>query len=254
MNHARVHAQDARDLQLVTVRILRAGVQRQRPVGLGDGDARFGFQRHVRLARRSVFMFDDQVGLAQALLHVALGDQRMQTHVALLVHLGSVGLEGLDRVVDNRQNLVVHVDQRGRLLRDALAGSGHERDGVAHVAHLLPADDRLVRVGNAEAVEAGYIRRREHRFDAVELERPARVHPPDEGMGIPAAHKGRVEHPRKGQVRHVPRGPARFALCVDSGCLLEPHLVHRPAPFARHPPPMGAANTSSSPSCSAYSS
>jgi hypothetical protein len=54
------------------------------------------------------------------------------------------GLHGLERIEDRRQLFVFDLDQVQRFLRSLATLSGDRRHFVAHVAHLVPAQNRNV--------------------------------------------------------------------------------------------------------------
>ena len=176
---------------------------------------------------------DDEVGIAHALLDVALDDRRVRGVVAVAHHAVGVAVggpvdvherrvgrqRGLD-VVDDRQLLVLDLDQVDGLLRDLGRERGDGRDGVALVAHVLLAEE--VAILHEVAVEhvrhVGVGRDGEHAGERLRL---GRVEPRDAAVRHAGELELRVQHAREVQVGRVAARARDLvrAVCADEAPL-----------------------------------
>ena len=186
---------------------------------------------------------DDEVGVAHALLDVALDDRRVGGVVAVAHHAVGVAVGGpVDvherrvgrqrglEVVDDRQLLVLDLDQVDGLLRDLGRERRDGRDGVTLVAHVLLAEE--VAILHEVAVEhvrhVGVGRDGEHAGERLRL---GRVEPRDAAVRHAGELELRVQHAREVQVGRVAAGARDLvrAVCADEAplgngrqhCLLE---------------------------------
>jgi hypothetical protein len=103
---------------------------------------------------RAQLALDDHVGHGEPVLGVTLHHLEMRRDVAglagrlaerlgrqALVEEGRIVAHRLDRVEHRRQDLVLHVDQIDRLLRDVLVDRGHGSHRVSPVEHLVAGEE-----------------------------------------------------------------------------------------------------------------
>ena len=168
-----------------------------------------GFGEHVRRAR------ERPVDLAVS--HVELGDQ-----VVGRVAMGrrrAVG-QGCPAVRDRRQDVVVDLDQRRRVLGDIAVVGDDDGDRLADMGHLVvgergPVAVLLVaRARQADDQPRGGQRRhqigqRVDRVDARMRARRRRLDAVDGGVGVRAAEKRGLERPRQPNVVDEAAAPAQ---------------------------------------------
>jgi hypothetical protein len=102
----------------------------------------------VLLGRRGVIPFDDHRRLAEALRRIALADAVMakDVRVALGMQAQRILLHCLARIGQDRQVLVIDLDELAGPGGDGFAFSHHQRHLVAHVADLALGDDGVGRL------------------------------------------------------------------------------------------------------------
>ncbi len=177
---------------------------------------------------------DDEVGIAHALLDVALDDRRVRGVVAVAHHAVGVAVGGpVDvherrvgrqrglEVVDDRQLLVLDLDQVDGLLRDLGRERRDGRDGVALVAHVLLAEEVAIlhEVAVEDVGHVGVGRDGEHAGERLRL---GRVEPRDAAVRHAGELELRVQHAREVQVGRVAAGARDLvrAVCADEAPLL----------------------------------
>jgi hypothetical protein len=164
----------------------------------------------VRLPRRSqlaIGALDDHVGLAQGPVHVPRLEPVAEVHQVagkLRVELGRVRPQGVDRVEDRRQLLVLHLDETARLRRDLLGLGRHRRHLVPDAPHNVPLEGEVVPgVAERALLDVGA---RDHPEDAGQRLRLPRVEVPDPRVGHPGPQDPAPDHPGHLEVGEVPDG------------------------------------------------
>ena len=156
---------------------LRAGVDRQPAIGLGNDQADLRLDRAVLDRGRPIHALDDHVGLLERLVDVALADLPP-------VHLAFEVWVPVAPMVDDRRVRIgaqAHVEERGLLReldldrldrshRRLLVFGGDDGDRLALVADVVLREQRLVG-GDAEprqvpVLEQRHVRACDHRVDA----------------------------------------------------------------------------------------
>ena len=124
----------------------------------------------------------------------------------LIVNQRCVFLQRLIRREGRRQLLVVTVDEIDGLFSGRFVNGGNCRDDIADVAHLFAGEDLLILNREAESL-ARHITRRKNRQDARQCARPARVEPPDLGVGYGTPKELGVEHRRQDDIHRIGSAP-----------------------------------------------
>ena len=181
---------------------LGGAVEREAAALLVGGDDAAGLHRHAGVAL-------GREALAQ---HVrGAGEGAGGVAVAVVQGVGEVGLEVEDRGVGLQRALGVHhrgqrrvvdLQERHQVL-GVVAVLGHDhRDRLAHVAHLVPGQDRLQErqrgLLGVDADELGHVLEvggGEHGHAARVGQQRRGVDAADLGVRVRAAHDGRVQHP-----------------------------------------------------------
>ena len=130
------------ELVAVDVQPLRRDVEVDAALAVGHGEPRLGAEERLILHADLVLALDDHVGLAQ--LGVAVADRHVAQQVAARVQPRRVGQHRELGVVDDRQHLVLDLDEGRGPARGLGMVGGDERDRLALVAHLVPGEHRLV--------------------------------------------------------------------------------------------------------------
>jgi hypothetical protein len=141
------------------------------------------------------------------------------------------GLKRRDAIGRRRQRLVIHIDQRGRILGQIAAVGHYDGDRLAHKAGFVFGEairhigllDRRARHQERHGLplhRGRQIREGKDRVHARKRKRRALVEPADAGMGMRAAQNHRVEH--AGQLDVVHKAAAsgqevRILLALDAG-------------------------------------
>ena len=127
------------------------------------GDTALGLDKCVVDTGGEIGIFDDDIGLGETGLDVALIGTPVTEHHALDV------LEG----VGSRQGLIVDFDKPGRPLGKVVRLGSENRHGVAAEADRILGQDGII--GIAARVLAGYVLRRQDAVYARQCERSGRV-------------------------------------------------------------------------------
>ena len=177
-------------------------------------------------------VLEDQVGLGEALLHVALPPGYVREHVVdvrfglrqplvaghIRVQRRSVRLHCLVGVEDGGQFLVLHVyEQQGFL--DAFLGLGGDRGHLlADEAHHVAGQHRHIPQAAAHQ-RVGQVGGGDHGMDARHGLRLLGVDADDAGVGEGRAQRLAPQHPRQGHVGGVDRLPGDLVrpLAADDG-------------------------------------
>jgi hypothetical protein len=143
-------------------------------------------------------------GIAVAEIHLVGGDR---VGGELAPHGRRAGFDSLAAVRDRRQQLVVHLDQRRRILGDVAVVGDNEGDGLADIGHLAVGEckgphmvERGARIGMPHHPALGHGRRQvvqgDHRVHARDRERRTLVDAANDGMRMRAAREACVQHVR----------------------------------------------------------
>ena len=160
-------------------------------------------QKGVLLEGRAVSVLDDQVGLGEPCLDIALPDPAFRDDVVGRGDDGRAGLHRLQRIVDAGNRLEPGLHQLHGMVCDVAGLRRDERHGLAEVADPLPDEDLLAGVQAFLADLSGDVGRRdavreirggEHARDALELSRPGDVQPHQAGAGDVGANHPHVQH------------------------------------------------------------
>ena len=211
--------QDLRKMGLEDVGDLGRAGQGQLPgAGVVLSDAATGLDGGADVAVHAVALLEDEVGLPVGGVHVPSPAFDAQPHVVVqvVVQLQRIRLEGFVRVHQGLQRLVRHLHQLRHVVRRVPVRRRHQRHRLAHETHPVMGQTAVVRLlddrGLAVAVDRHGTRQRigfgpRDRVDALGmLQRLARVHTQQPGVGVGAAHEGGVEHARQADVVHVGAG------------------------------------------------
>ncbi len=120
------------------------------------------------------------------------GGLELVVHEHLRVH-------GLDLVEDRGQLVVIHVDERQRLLGDVRVLGEHDRDRLADMTHYVDRQHRLVVKGRAvERLRhhSCHVGGRDHPMHAGKARCRRHVEPADAAVRDGAAQDLAVQHPR----------------------------------------------------------
>ena len=163
-------------------------------------------------ALRPVRPFDNHVGVAEALLHVAEIDGRKRGDIASrVVNALRVGfvmndrrirLHGRLHVEHGGQNFVINLNQRRRKFRDAAAFGGNHRHAVADEPHFIFQNHAIIgrRFGSAlpgvRMADRRHVFMRQHGEHAVERERVLRVDCANAGVRMRAGQQFGMQHAR----------------------------------------------------------
>ena len=156
---------------------LRGGADGEHAVLVDPGRAGLGLEVHVVAEGHAVLALDDDVGLREAGVDVALAHLVGADDVAvLLADAVGVGLERLERVEHARLRVVDDLDGARGLLGLGERLGGDQRHALAHVAHLLvgqhpvqalePAAGRVRLAELAGGLVVGHVLGGQHRVDA----------------------------------------------------------------------------------------
>ena len=190
----RVHAQDLGELALVQEGHLRVRVQRQVAGRVEFGDHAGHAHAAVRHVVQAEPVVDDHVGFGLAGRDVALrvverhghvvpvrvgiaGFARLQRFVRrrrwqlLVVDHRRAGLQGVGRIGQRRQILVLDLDQAQRRGGDLRGIGGDRGDLVAQAPHLVALEGQLI-LAHAQRPLVGNVGRGEHRMDSGQGPRP----------------------------------------------------------------------------------
>ena len=122
-------------------------------------EAGFRLEISVLDGLRRIGLFDHQIGLGEAPLHIADPDRDVLGHVIgrVVVQHRRARLHGFVRIEHRGQRLVVDLDGSKRALGGEQVLRGDRRHRLAHVTHLAARHDRLVVDEDAETVLARYV-------------------------------------------------------------------------------------------------
>ena len=191
---------------------------------------------------RRVFVFNNNVRLPEAPLDLPFPYLRLVEHVpARKDDLGAL-FHRLARTGDDGQGTVFDLYQTRRRLGRFQRFRCDERDHLARVAHPLKGDDGH---GSFMGGDAGVVRQvvsREHRDDAGDAHRFARVDRYDFGVRVFAAERLAHQHSRKLEIVEIIRGARRLFGVVQKGKGLADHgaahvfgFRHGTLPMRREP-------------------
>ena len=211
----RRQAQHSHDLVLgIVCALIRGEHQNAIPIGTGHGALRF--QKGVFRPGGREPPGDEILGFGQCLRRVSPLDVLMGQQIALPVHQRRVRQDGLLRVMDSRQLLVVHLHQRLGLSQSLRCFRRHQTNGIAQIMGDIAYGDHGVPVlfQMAHLVDAGDVRRRQdadHTGQGPGLLRMDGQHP---CTGVLAADGAAVEHPVQIDVIRVLAGAGDLFLHV----------------------------------------
>ncbi len=191
---------------------------RDAAVRLGAADDRFGLHLGVVDLVGREGALDEDIRLGKGLVHIALDDLAGAGDVVLdldflvavhhrLVERLRAGLQRLERVQDDRQRFVLHLDRPGGLLGQLFGLRGDRGHRLAHPADLvgqdvvvlvqrpLDGDDALVVAQLRDILEGQH--HRAHGFRGAGIDRF------DAGMGVRGADRAPVQHARQADVNGV---------------------------------------------------
>ena len=181
------------------------------PFSSSQRDAGLGLDEGVVDERRPVAPLHDDVGLAEARLHVALADLPARDDVPRRLEPGRIGPHRRLGVEDAGEIRVLDGHPAGRLLRRLLGLRRHQRDGLAEEAHDLLREHlgpraegphrRRLAGDVAEEDVVGDVPRRENAPHPGHRLGRARVDPDDPRRRAGRAHDLRVEHARPSRNR-----------------------------------------------------
>ncbi len=199
--------EDADDPLVVVVDPLRPGVDGHPAVAVRDREGALGLHEGVLGLGRPERLPDDVRRGGDRGVRVAALQDRFREEVSLRVELRGVVVEGLPRVDEGREGLVVEAEALHRLLRNLARLGRDEGERVADVARLLADGDHCGPVGDDVPLEAFArdVGGGHHRHDARHRERLGRVDPEDFHPRLRRPEDRSVEHPGDLQVVDVLR-------------------------------------------------
>ena len=153
------------------------------------------------------------IALRERALHVAHVHLEVGGHVArhFVVEPGGVRGHGRSGVRHRGEVLVDHLHQLEGVLGDVAVLRHHHRHRIAHVAHPVRGDGRLLGAleplhdpgTHGNGLEPRHVRGREHPHDPGQSQRRGRVNGRQPGVGAGAAEDGGVHHAGPPDVAHV---------------------------------------------------
>ena len=199
--HLRFRQPEARrDLAQVLMQPLRSDMQLDAAVLSRNGKSSLWSESGLILHAELVLAGDDDFG---GRVGIAVLDENVLDHVALLVKARGIRLQGGDRVGDRSEQLVSHRDRarcEPRLLRRL---GGDDRDRLSDVAHAARREHRLVELHQTEQVAGRKLRGRDDGFHSAHLLGCRHVDRKDPRVGMRAAECGPKQHALATQVAAV---------------------------------------------------
>ena len=216
MDIAVVQSEQIAKLLLGDERRLRAGPHMQAPVVAAPGEGAVRLQMHVLRAGGRVRHLVDGVGFLEALLDTAELAVNIDIDVvaeghALVVQDRRAGLHGGFRVEHRWQELILHLEQAARFLRDAL-GLGHHGgdpltdeadDIVEHVS--VVGVDQVILMGRGRVEFARHVLPGEDRHHAGDGKGLVALDRLDARMGMGRAQHFQMQRILGGYVERVMR-------------------------------------------------
>ena len=226
-----VHAKQLRAVLAVDEMALRADPQVGGAVGADIRHA--GMRLDIALVRLLGLegAFDDEIGLPETLLDIAMAVLGALGDVGRLVGLGldalgedgvvEHGRGGLHRLIDighMRQDLIVDLDQLQRLPGRAGIDRGDRGHRMAIIERLLARHAVVEDVvhGGIAIGEIGQVGRGDHRLHAGQLLRLRGVDLPDRGVGVRAAQNAPDQLAGHVEVRAVARAAGHLVDAVGT--------------------------------------
>ena len=240
-------AQRMSDLAAVLVRPLGAHPDGHFAVFIHPRHASFGLEVGVIDEWGVVHPLHDGIGLGKASLHIPPAQLGLvqQIAAALLVHQGCTMGQCLQRIADDWQEIVLHIDQRACCFGGFSRAGGNHRHGVAHIAHLGPGlgQDRLVRLDQPKGVGAFDVVAVENSYYVREGAGALQVHALDARMRVWAAQYRSVQGFLDLQVAGVQRPAQHLVPGVDALRPSTNHavLAHKAPPFRISSPAISTA-------------
>ena len=212
-----VQLQHRRDLTQIFVQPLPRRFDHQRRAVV-VGDPGIGLKVRMLLPRRRERARQHDIGRGKGRLDVALADLLVQQHVGaeLGMHERRVRFERRQRVANDRQVLVLDLDESRGGRRRARVARDHQRDAVAHISHALAAEQLLVGVDQAVAV-IRHVGGAQHRHDAGIGGRAADVQAANRGVSAVRENGVGVQHPGPDEVRRIPCRAGHLSASVRAG-------------------------------------
>ena len=239
------------------VRCLGGAPQRELSIGRRGpvGHRRVLLHGQVGVPHEEEQVLAYEIGLRQASVDVAEFEMDELVDVPgirIVVDRRLGMLDGVERVGEGPQHLVLDGDQVERLGGRFFAGGRDRRHGVAHEARFVERQGVLVLAHGEDAERDRQVLPDEHRFDAGESGGFGRVDRDDASVGVGAAEQLREEHPGQEQVVGEPGNARDFRgrvhLAVGLPHYLEPCRLltgrhtgspvpaSRPRPASERPP------------------
>ena len=173
-------------------------------------------QRHRGVTLGLEGFLDDEVALGERAVHVAHVHLEVGGDVArhLLVEPGGVRRHGRAGAGHRREVLVDHLHQLERVLGDVAVLGHHHRHRIAHVAHPIRGDGRLLGAfkplhdpgTHGNGLESRQVRGRDHPHDPGQGQGGGGVNGGHPGVGAGAAENGGVHHAGPPDIAHVLAG------------------------------------------------
>ena len=174
---ARVQPEQIRELRLRDERRLRAGAHVDAAVVALPGQRLVAFEMHVLHAADRIGALVNGVGFLEARLHAADLAVNVDVHVGLGPHPARLaaavvqhrrgGFHRLLRIEHRRQELVVHFDQPARFLGGAFGFGDDRGETLAHEAHDVVENVRVVGVDEVILVQRGGVQPARNVFPGV---------------------------------------------------------------------------------------
>ena len=187
--------QHGRDHLLVARRVLAAEGQDQSALPVGFGHTGLGFEIRRHLMSGLIVIVDHHRAGCEGLREVAARMSRLVQQIAGDMNRFACRLQGSMRIIDDRQQLVVHDDALHGSLRLGQGIGGHRRHRIADAADLVGAQHRSIDHPQAVMGDARNIGRGDHRMHARQLARRLRVDREDPGMRMRTAQDGTMQMP-----------------------------------------------------------
>ena len=221
------------------VRCLGGAPQRELSIGRRGpvGHRRVLLHRQVGVPLEEEQVLAYEVGLRQASVDVAEFEMDELVDVPgirIVVDRRLGMLDGVERVGEGPQHLVLDGDQVERLGGRFFAGGRDRRHGVAHEAHLVERQGVLILAHGEDAERNREVLPRKDRLYARYACGPGRVDREDTSVGVGAAEQLGEEHAGQEQVVGEPRDPRDFRGRIHLAVGLSYHSEPRGFLTGRH--------------------
>ena len=191
------HVERSRNLFTVAKWNLAAAVHGQPAVCLRHRQRSLRLNERVLHKLRAVFALHNHIRLSKALVHIAILKVILRLEVSggvMRVQQHCVRLRGLLWPADYRQQRVVHINQLQCARCNVFRLRHHQRDGIAHIAHLVVTQHRPVNLVHAAVFAAGNIRSRKHGHHAGQHFGAAHIHMVQQRVRMRTAQRTRIQH------------------------------------------------------------